>query len=260
MMLPVPTLTPTESDDIPPDVAILVVDIVGYSKVPETTMPGLRAALDAAVAETFDDIGLAAHWADERQGRDTGDGWIRILPVAKVARLVDPGIAILEEALRRHNRDRRASGPALRTRLSVHLGPLSPDYRGDAINDACRLVDSDEVRAAAAAATEHGSFLAAIVSDEVYRRTVAAGRTYTLSERDFLEVSAAVPSKQFHRASWVHVPRLAPVAIKDSLGREETPAEPAPKHSSGPQLTFHGNVGTAIGSVETLHMGGVNLV
>ncbi|MGW3228451.1 hypothetical protein [Kitasatospora sp. NPDC001095] len=249
---------PVDWDDLPPDLAILVVDIVGYSKVPETAMPGLRAALDAAVAETFTRIGLAALWADERRGSDTGDGWIRIVPAAKVVRLVDPGIALLEDALHRHNRERRAHEPVLRTRLSVHLGPLSPDHRGDAVNDACRLVDSDEVRAAAGVAAEHDSFVAAIVSDEVHRRAVAAGRTRTLSERDFLDVSAAVPKKRFQRAAWVHVPRLAPATVKAALGREEPAVEPAPSPTAGPQLTFNGNVGTAVGSVETLNMGGVN--
>lgn len=255
MMLP----APTEVDDLPPDVAILVVDIVGYSKVPETAMPGLRAALDAAVAETFARVGLAAHWADERQGRDTGDGWIRIVPAAKVVRLVDPGIAILEAALHRHDRERRAHEPVLRTRLSVHLGPLSPDYRGDAINDACRLVDSDEVRAAAAVAAENGSFVAAIVSDEVHRRAVAADRTSTLSERDFLEVSASVPNKRFRRASWVHVPRVAPLTIEAALGRVEPPSTPGPHHAPGPRFTFNDKVGTSIGTVQTLNMGDINL-
>ncbi|MFF2542148.1 hypothetical protein ACFVUY_06235 [Kitasatospora sp. NPDC058063] len=250
---------PVDMDDLPPDLAILVVDIVGYSKVPETAMPGMRAALDNAVAETFTHIGLAALWADERRGSDTGDGWIRIVPAAKVVRLVDPGIALLEDALRRHDRARRAHDPVLRTRLSIHLGPLSPDHRGDAINDACRLVDSEEVRVAADVAAEHESFVAAILSDEVYRRAVAAARTYTLAERDFLEVSAVVPKKQFRRTSWVHVPRLAPVTIKASLGRGEPPVEPAPSPAPGPQLTFNGSVGTAIGTVATLNMGGVNL-
>ncbi|MET8703743.1 hypothetical protein ABZW10_33555 [Kitasatospora sp. NPDC004723] len=244
--------------DLPPDVALFVVDIVGYSKIHETEMPKLRSALDDALAESFDRSGLSDEWADRTTARDTGDGWIKIVPAARVAQLVDPGIALLEEALHRHHWQRRASVPALRTRVSVHLGPLSADYRGDAINDACRLVDSDAVRAAAEVAAVHESFTAAILSDEVYRRVVAARRTVHLSERDFLEVSATVRQKQFSRTAWVHVPRLSPALL--TAGEPEpdpAPVTPAPPSAGG---TFHiaGNVGTAVNSIGTMTVGDIN--
>ncbi|MFE4599894.1 hypothetical protein ACFRKE_03475 [Kitasatospora indigofera] len=246
------------SNDLPPDVAILVVDIVGYSKVPETAMPALREALDGALAETFGRVGLAADWAELNRGRDTGDGWIRIVPASKVTRLVDPGIAFLEEALHRYDGRRRASDPVLRTRLSVHLGPLSIDYRGDAINDACRLVDSEAVRSAATAAASHNSFTASIISDEVHRRVVAAGRTSFLAERDFLEVSANVPNKQFSKTAWVHVPRLSPEILKANSGLAGPSPAALPQASTGPQLNFAGNVGTSIGTVGSVTMGDIN--
>ncbi|MFF8771187.1 hypothetical protein [Kitasatospora sp. NPDC015120] len=248
--------TAANSRDLPPDVALFVVDIVGYSKVHETGMPKLRSALDNALAESFDQSGLSDEWADRATARDTGDGWIKILPAAHVAQLVDPGIALLEEALHRHHWQRRASAPVLRTRVSVHLGPLSADYRGDAINDACRLVDSDAVRAAAEVAAAHESFTAAILSDEVYRRVVAARRTVHLSERDFLEVSATVRHKQFSRTAWVHVPRLSPAVL--TVGEPgPDPVSPAPP-SPGGAIHIAGNVGTVANSIGAMTVGDIN--
>ncbi|MBO1413133.1 hypothetical protein [Streptomyces sp. FH025] len=256
------TLLPahTGPDDLPPDYALLTTDIVGYSKVPETAMPAMRNALDEALAEAFEESGLASEWESHNLGRDTGDGWIRVVPAAKLPRLVDPCISLFEEALHRYDCGRHAAAPVLRTRLSVHLGPLSPDYRGNAINDVCRLVESDAVRSAAAVAAEHDSFTAAIISDEVHRRVVLAERTLGLSPRDFLEVSANVREKQFSRSAWVHVPRLAPALIRPAVeaSRPATGTSAAGQPAAAPAIQITGNVGTAAETIQCMNVGGIS--
>lgn len=211
--------------DVPPEQALLAVDMHGYSKIPEARMAPVRSDLDDVLTNVLAHSGLPDPRALPGAFKDTGDGAIFVLPAEDTARLIDPLLGQLHAALVRYDRERLASAPSIRLRVAVHVGPLTlPDHRGDAINEVCRLLDSNAVRQALTAARDlEGGFLAAIVSESAFRRTVRAGRTPELLEEHFLAATARVEGKpDFEEPCRLYVPGLTP----QSLGRV-MPSEPA---------------------------------
>ncbi|MER7195587.1 hypothetical protein [Streptomyces flaveolus] len=231
-----PADVPHDAADVPPEYALLVVDMKEYSQIPEAKMAPTRSDLDDILATVFAQCGIGEVTTLDGVVKDRGDGAIFVLPARHTARLVDPLLGHLSRALERHERSRLASAPPIRLRASVHTGPLEPpDHRGDAANDACRLVDSNAARQAMAAAVDHRVPLAVAVSDTVFRRTVRAGRTPVLDEHHFQPATARVDGKpDFEETCWLFVPGLAPAVISPYLTTDaaDTPAAPAQRSSS----------------------------
>lgn len=253
-------LDPT-SHDVPPEQAVFVIDMKGYSRLPEAQMAPVRSDLDSILETVFTQSGLPAPHTLNTGHKDTGDGVILLIPARHTARLVDPLLGNLSAALQRYEGIRMASAPAIRLRAAVHVGPLSvPDHRGDAINDACRLVNSDAAYQAVQAATDNGLFLAAVLSEPVYQRSVRAGRTRPeLTERHFFPTTAQVADKPgFGAPCRVFVPGLpadslrlylttpadlAPAAVAVTPVALTVPEEPA---RAGATFRFDGTVNDAV--------------
>lgn len=238
-----PSLAPLSDADVPPEHALLTVDMKEYSRLPEAKMAPTRTDLDDILATVFAQNGIGDVTSLSGAVKDRGDGAIFVLPARHAARLVDPLLTHLGQALERREQTRLASAPPIRLRASVHVGPLAPpDHRGDAANDACRLVDSDAARQAMAAAVDNGVLLAAVVSDTVFRRTVAAGRTSVLKEQHFHRATARVEGKPgFEETCWLFVPGLVPAVITPYLvevsdavpgDRQDQAAPHSPKDST----------------------------
>ncbi|TXL84699.1 hypothetical protein [Streptomyces sp. IB2014 016-6] len=221
---------PPDAVDVPPEHALLVVDMKEYSQIPEAKMAPARTDLDDILTTVFAQSRIEDITPLDSACKDRGDGAIFVLPARHAARLVDPFLGHLGQALERYDQTRLASAPRIRLRASVHVGPLTPpEHRGDAAVDACRLVDSDAVRHALAAAMDHGTSLAAAVSDAVFRRTVRAGRTPVLRESQFLKATARVDGKPgFEETCWLFVPGLVPAVISVYLADsgEAAPSKP----------------------------------
>ncbi|KJS63365.1 hypothetical protein VM95_03570 [Streptomyces rubellomurinus] len=206
----------------------------GYSRLPEAQMAPVRSDLDSILETVFVQSGLPAPHTLGAGYKDTGDGVILLLPPRHAARLVDPLLGHLSAALQRYEGVRMAAAPAIRVRAAVHVGPLSvPDHRGAAINDACRLVNSDAAYQAVAAATANGLFLAAVLSEPVYQRSVQAGRTgMEMTERQFLATVARVAEKPgFEAPCRLLVPGLPADFLRGYL---TAPGSPAPGTASTP--------------------------
>lgn len=212
--------------DVPPEHALLAVDMQGYSQIPEARMAAVRSDLDLVLTTVFAQSGLEPPHPEDHAFKDTGDGAIFVLPAGEVARLVDPLLGHLHSALIRYDRERLAASPPLRLRVAVHVGPLSvPDHRGAAINEVCRLLDSTPLRTALSAARDHGGFLAAAVSDPAFRRTVRAGRTQELAQGQFLSATARVQGKpDFAEPCHLYVPRLVPQLLVPYMSASSSPA------------------------------------
>ncbi|RAJ60752.1 hypothetical protein K388_03108 [Streptomyces sp. KhCrAH-43] len=219
------------SGDVPAECAVLVFDMKEYSKIPEAGMASARAEADAIVLSALErsgveDLGTLDRSVTERAGgavMDRGDGAVLVLPARHTARLVDPLLSYLEEALRKRERSRQARTPGIRLRVGIHVGPLEPPYHdGDAVNYACRFVDSDATRGALTAATDHGLMLAAAVSATAFDRSVRAGRTSALEPHHFLSATALVRNKPgFQELCWLHVPGLVPSVIARYMMTDE---------------------------------------
>ena len=240
--VPVPVLISSDRRDLPADKLVFVIDIQNYSKAGDADLPMLRGQLDAVLGTVFERSGLGEEWRDTSEVKDAGDGCIVLLPTRRAAWVLDPLIGGINEALRLVEARRLASAPELRVRVAVHLGPVPDSHRCQAVNDACRFVDSDAVRNGLKVAAEMGSYTALIISDEVHRRIVAALRTTSPGPRDFLEVPATIDKKSFHRNAWLHVPGVDPATLAARLPTSgPAPAEPAP-----PQVAAAPRAGTRI--------------
>jgi hypothetical protein len=217
-----PSPLPSDATDVPPEHALLTVDMKEYSRLPEAKMAPARADLDSMLATVLAQCGIGDATLLGNDVKDRGDGAIFVLPARHAARLVDPLLTALGLALERRERTRLASASTIRLRASVHVGPLAPpNHRGDAANDACRLVDSDAARRAMTAAVDHGVLLAAVVSDTVFGRTVAAGRTPALEEQHFHRATARVEGKPgFEQTCWLFVPGLVPSVLAPYLTQD----------------------------------------
>ncbi|GAB2723166.1 hypothetical protein [Kitasatospora kifunensis] len=219
--------------DIPEYQALLVVDMKGYSRAPSHLMGAMRGDLDSMLATAMAESGLGGEWHQHGYWSDRGDGFLVAMPVSRLWRLVDPLPENLENILARHDRERFASTPEIRVRMSVHVGPLPESYRGHPINDVCRLVDSDAAKSAVSRAQELGSFVAVVISDAVFQTVVRARRTIRLRERDFLGVQAEVAEK-FSERAWVHVPRRTPSELGEGAERlPEDVAQGSPVSGAG---------------------------
>uniref|UniRef100_A0AAU1TZ68 Guanylate cyclase domain-containing protein n=1 Tax=Streptomyces sp. NBC_00119 TaxID=2975659 RepID=A0AAU1TZ68_9ACTN len=216
-----PSPAPFDATDVPPEHALLTVDMKEYSQLPEAKMAPARADLDSMLTTVFAQCGIGDATLLGAV-KDRGDGAIFVLPARHAARLVDPLLVHLGQALERREQTRLASAPTIRLRASVHVGPLAPPHhRGDAANDACRLVDSDAARRAMTAAVDHGMLLAAAVSDTIFGRTVAAGRTPALKEHHFHRAIARVEGKPgFEQTCWLIVPGLVPSVLAPYLSQD----------------------------------------
>ncbi|MFG2116671.1 hypothetical protein ACGFRB_29215 [Streptomyces sp. NPDC048718] len=269
--------SPAQPDpvDVPPEHALLVVDMKGYSRIPDARMAPARFDLDSILDTVFDQSGLDMPRRVDGAFDDTGDGAIFVLPARDTTRLVDPLLGHLNAALSRYDKKSRLhSAPEIRLRASVHVGPVSlPDRRNRAVVEACRLVDSEAVREALEAAEAHGVYLAAVISEIAFRRTVRDGRTPDLDERHFLQAMARVDRKPgFEEPCRLLVPGVSPVLLGPSITDAAGPRPPsapalapaggaansssAEAGGSGPVLNFLGVMEqtTVIGALDTLNL------
>lgn len=246
------------SFDVPPEHALLVVDMKGYSQIPEAQMPSVRCDVDDILAMALAHSGLDNPRTQEGCSKDTGDGAILVFPAPAVSRLVDPVLGQINVALTRYEQKRPADAPVIRLRASVHVGPLTlPDHRGDAINDACRLINSDAARAALTAAIDNGGFLGAVVSEIAYRRTVRAGRTAHLTPDHFSQTIARVSDKpDFAQPCWLHVPGLSGRILRPHITGAPTPPAGAPEAAGTPGTAGSAGAGMPTGSGPSLHIHG----
>ncbi|MEU9145410.1 hypothetical protein [Streptomyces sp. NPDC048349] len=242
--------------DVPAELALVAIDMEKYSQIPEAKMAAARCDVDDIVATVLAECQLPDPHELPGGYKDSGDGAILLFPPSVLARLVDPLLGRLNAALVRYERQRLASSPLLRLRASVHVGPLPlPEHRGKATNDTVRLLDSQATRQALSAAKDSGAFLAAAVSEVVYQRTVAEGRTPNLGPHHFLDVVARVSDKPgFEQPCRIHVPGLTGPAVRPYLSDAASPtsapssiAQPSdasakPVASSGGTIQFHGQV------------------
>lgn len=118
-------------------------------------------------------------------------------------RLVDDFVRHLVSELREYN-GLRVSAARLRLRAAIHHGPVEladNGFAGTTVVTTARLLSSRHLYEALR--TNDGADLALLLSDDVYRSTVAGGHT-TLSAVDFRRVT--VREKEYEAAAWLRVP------------------------------------------------------
>ncbi|MFI2617508.1 hypothetical protein [Streptomyces sp. NPDC018584] len=156
-----------------------------------------------------------------------GDEQLAVRPVdGKEPRLVDDYVRHLVAELRDHNAQ-RVPEARMRLRAVIHQGLVEladNGFAGRAVVATARLLNSRPLYDALAAHPE--ADLALLLSDDVFRSTVAGGHT-TLSTGDFSRV--AVQVKEFDATAWLCVPALGvPAAASHGPGAAERGKPTAP--------------------------------
>lgn len=164
-------------------------------------------------------------WQIQRKG----DEQLAVRPVdGKEPRLVDDYVRHLVGELGDYNAQ-RVPKARMRLRAVIHQGLVEladNGFAGTAVVATARLLNSGPLYGALA--THPESDLALLLSDEVFRSTVAGGHT-TLSTGDFRRVTVRV--KEFEATAWLRVltPGVPAVASHEPRAAEEgTSVAPAP--------------------------------
>ncbi|GAA2573614.1 cyclic nucleotide-binding domain-containing protein [Actinomadura fulvescens] len=154
--------------------SILLTDIAGFGghgRDDDDRMV-VRDSMYEMLQDAFAGSGLGE--ADYYQ-EDRGDGALIIVPPDTPTRsVVDPTLARLEAALRRHNR-RAGEATRLQLRVALHVGPVTWDRRGvsgTAIIQTARLLEAPVLKSRLA---ETGADLGFIASTFVYETVIQQG-------------------------------------------------------------------------------------
>ncbi|WP_399087826.1 hypothetical protein ACGH2B_11945 [Streptomyces sp. BBFR2] len=197
------------SRQLPPYRGVVAVDAKDFTGYPAVQHSVISQTVPQILEVSFERAGLAEVWRDQRFPAHPGDGYVFGFDPARMPFLIHPWLNTLQEVLAEFNVHSRGV-VRMRLRVSLHIGPLPDDGtgfdgNGTPRNDTHRLLDSAPVKAMLAAASEHVTHVAAILSDRCYEDAVAGG--YTGRHRDhFLEVPATVEGKQFAQRGWLYVP------------------------------------------------------
>ncbi|MER5989979.1 MULTISPECIES: hypothetical protein [Streptomyces] len=164
-----------------------------------------------------------SQWQIQRKG----DEQLAVRPLdGTEPRLVDDYVRHLAAELRAYNAQ-RVPEARMRLRAVVHQGPVEladNGFAGSAVVATARLLNARPLYDVLAAHPE--ADLALLLSDDVFRSTVAGGHT-TLSTGDFTRVTVQV--KEYGATAWLRVPALgAPAAAPHEPGNAGTgkPADP----------------------------------
>ncbi|MCX4763836.1 hypothetical protein OG562_23275 [Streptomyces sp. NBC_01275] len=207
---------------------------------------------DRAQSETQHDLPRLLDGAARRAGLDRsewqiqrkGDEQLAVLPMnGDEPRLVDDYFRHLVSELSHYNGQRTAAA-RLRLRAAVHHGPVEladNGFAGTAVVVTARLLNS---RLLYDALDAHGTAdLALMLSDDVFRSTVAGGHT-TLRTSDFSRVT--VKEKEYESAAWLTVPAsssLPPFADAPPTPADAPPAradaKAHPDGDAGPRGGYH---------------------
>ncbi|MEU9761303.1 hypothetical protein AB0D98_16450 [Streptomyces sp. NPDC047987] len=211
----------------------IAVDAQGYGSKNDRRQSEVQHDLPRLLDRAARGAGLdRAQWQIQRKG----DEQLAVRPLdGTEARLVDDYIRHLVAELREYNAQ-RVPGARMRLRAVVHQGLVElaeNGFAGSAVVATARLLGARQLYDALAA-HPHAD-LALLLSDDVFRSTVAGGHT-TLRVEDFTHVTVQV--KEYEATAWLRVPGLgAPVAVSREPGTTETgkPAAPVPgEPASGP--------------------------
>ncbi|MFJ5230958.1 hypothetical protein ACIQBJ_13805 [Kitasatospora sp. NPDC088391] len=248
--LPVPW---AESLPMPDYSALLAVDAKDFTGLPSVLHAPVSELIPELVDLALAKAGLDDLVAGKRFPAGTGDGVVFGFAPTRLPFVLSPLLDVLDEALARYNAE--TTGPRIRLRASVHVGPLPVDDRpgdgnGTPRNDTHRLLDSRPVKAVLAASSDRTTHLAAIISDRAFTDAVLGGYAGLHPDR-CIEVPATVEGKPFAQRAWLYVPSPSGELLRSGVlpqpaEEPERPAEPAGPAPAQPQNTQHVRDGVAV--------------
>ncbi|MEU5436134.1 hypothetical protein AB0G73_22535 [Streptomyces sp. NPDC020719] len=212
----------------------IAVDAQAYSRRNDRRQSEIQRDLPQLLDRAARGAGLdRAQWQIQRKG----DEQLAVRPLdGTEPRLVDDYVRHLVAELREYNAQ-RVPEARMRLRAVIHQGLVElaeNGFAGSAVVATARLLSARQLYDALAAHPD--ADLALLLSDDVFRSTVAGGHT-TLSTDDFTHVAVRV--KEYEAMAWLRVPALgAALAASCEPGTVETgrSAAPAPNEPVGDRL------------------------
>ncbi|MFB6984313.1 hypothetical protein [Streptomyces scopuliridis] len=195
-----------ESRPLPPYFGLLAVDAKDSTRLPSVQHAPLSRAIAEIIHRSLEAAGLKEMRREFEN--NSGDGLSFGFDPSWVPFVISPFTEVLDKLLQRHN---AGTGPCIRLRMSVHIGPVpvTPGLPGDGNaaprSETHRLLDSEPARSCLARADAHATPLVVIVSDAVHRAVVVGGYC-ALQRSRFTEVRAEVAGKDFAQTAWMYVP------------------------------------------------------
>lgn len=234
----------------------ILVDLENYSDLDGQQKHAAQAALAGALTSAADSVGLdRLSW--ERQV--SGDGELAVLPDGQSQVDVVGAFPIALDAALRAVQNR--TGLLLRVRMAVVYGVATPaelGYSDQAVVDAARIANAQEVREAFARADD--GYLVLAVSAELFRDVIRSGRSAIRSDR-FLRVRAERSTVD----AWITVPGVDPSRLRNepkasAEGTRTTPIidDSRTAAAAGRDLKVTGSIGTGSTAYPTTFKGSVS--
>ncbi len=179
-------------------------DIAAFGQRDQQLQDHVRRAMYTMLREALARAGLP-----EPVWRDRGDGALLIVPHKVAHLMVDPFIAHLHAALRRHNRVSSEDAKIV-LRTAMHIGYIHRDedgLTGAAIVRMCRLLDAPAFKEAVATA---GAPLGLVVSHQIYEAVIQPG-TGLIDPDSYTEI--IIENKETLTRAWLHLPSRAGVSL-----------------------------------------------
>ncbi len=210
----------------------IAVDVTAYGGNNDRRQSEIQHDLPRLLSRAAEGTGLdRSRWQIQRKG----DEELAVHPMdGTEPRLVDDFVRHLAAALREYN-GLRAPAARMRLRAAIHHGPVEladNGFAGSTVVTTARLLGSGHLYDALRA--DDGADLALLLSDDVYRSTVAGGHT-TLRDEDFRRV--AVQEKEYEGTAWLRVPgRPAYEPAPAGAGADRPWPSPGGGYDAGPAV------------------------
>ncbi|MFD0684329.1 hypothetical protein [Actinomadura fibrosa] len=195
--------------------AFVTYDTERFSGHPAAQLPTLQRTLHQAVETAFALSGLTSLWASAAR-EESGDGALVVMSHEALPRLIDTFPAQLQRILHDLDPDLRAQRAQIRIRVAIDAGLVDDVHATSAPKiNVSRLVESAALREALARSHPDVTFLALLLSAEVFTHYVAGGRT-RLHSAQFTPCHVRV--KTFEHTGYLHVP-VPSLANTEHCGR-----------------------------------------
>lgn len=170
--------------------AFVTYDIERFSDHSAAQLPFLQRILGQAIETAFALSGLTGLWASAAL-EDTGDGALAVMSHQALPRLIDAFPVQLQRILHDLAPDLRARRARIRLKVAVDAG-LADDVHATSAPkiNVSRLMESAALREALTRSHPDVTFVALLLSAEVFTHYVAGGRTKLHSANSYLVRSA----------------------------------------------------------------------
>ncbi|WP_026929428.1 hypothetical protein [Glycomyces tenuis] len=217
------------SEQLASNLVIMAVDIRRFSSFTDTQRNEVAVAFRDAIEEAFSRADLAAVWNERQFEQNAGDGIVTGFAEHHLRNIVDRIPSTLQGQLRELHRHRPELN--VRMRMGIAVGPIKAldDDRIDIapnqpIIDACRIADSQPVRALLERSDENATYLAVGVTSRVITDVIQPDPQW-VRDSEFVRVNISIEAKRYNTNAFLHVPTPSGALLQ--FGLVNLPTSPA---------------------------------